>query len=61
MCVPAPLLQRSSAASLTGTWGLDPGDNRCTLHYAVHDHGDAARRMLRITISDADEVRGPQR
>lgn len=26
-------------------------DNRCTMHYAVHDHGDDARRELhRISI-----------
>lgn len=26
-------------------------DNRCTLHYAVHDHGDAPRVMHRTTIA----------
>ena len=25
-------------------------DNRCTMHYAVHDHGDAVRNLHRITI-----------
>ncbi len=25
-------------------------DNRCTLHYAVHDHGDAPRTLRRATI-----------
>ena len=26
-------------------------DNRCTMHYAVHDHGDAVRTMHRVTIA----------
>jgi taurine dioxygenase len=26
-------------------------DNRCTMHYAVHDHGDAVRIMHRVTIA----------
>jgi taurine dioxygenase len=26
-------------------------DNRCTLHYAVHDHGDAERVLFRTTIA----------
>ena len=25
-------------------------DNRCLLHYAVHDYGDATRDLIRITI-----------
>ncbi len=25
-------------------------DNRCTLHYAVHDYGDAPRVLHRLTI-----------
>lgn len=25
-------------------------DNRCTLHYAIHDHGDAPRVMHRTTV-----------
>jgi taurine dioxygenase len=25
-------------------------DNRCTMHYAVHDYGDAVRRLYRCTI-----------
>lgn len=25
-------------------------DNRCTMHYAVHDHGDAVRNLNRVTI-----------
>jgi taurine dioxygenase len=25
-------------------------DNRCTLHYAIHDYGDAPRDLLRITV-----------
>jgi len=27
-------------------------DNRCLLHYAVHDHGDAERLMHRVTVVD---------
>ena len=26
-------------------------DNRCSMHYAVHDHGDAERFMHRVTIA----------
>jgi taurine dioxygenase len=36
-------------------------DNRCTNHFAIHDHGDQARRLLRITISDPDPVLGVAR
>jgi len=25
-------------------------DNRSGMHYAVHDHGDAPRRMHRVTV-----------
>ncbi len=25
-------------------------DNRCTMHYAVHDHGEAVRTLIRCTI-----------
>jgi taurine dioxygenase len=25
-------------------------DNRCTLHYAVHDYGDATRTLARVTL-----------
>jgi alpha-ketoglutarate-dependent taurine dioxygenase len=35
------------------------GDNRCTLHYAVHDHGDVPRRLLRITIAGDEVPAGP--
>ena len=34
-------------------------DNRCTMHYAVHDYGDEARDMHRITIR-GDRARGPR-
>ncbi len=27
-------------------------DNRCTQHYAIHDHGDAVRTMHRVTVLD---------
>jgi taurine dioxygenase len=26
-------------------------DNRCTLHYAVHDYGDATRSLSRVTVA----------
>lgn len=26
-------------------------DNRCTLHYAVHDYGDAGRNLARVTVT----------
>jgi taurine dioxygenase len=26
-------------------------DNRCTLHYAVHDYGDAVRNLCRVTLT----------
>ncbi|HTH06613.1 MAG TPA: TauD/TfdA family dioxygenase, partial [Ilumatobacteraceae bacterium] len=32
-------------------------DNRCLLHYAVHDHGDATRLMHRVTVVDPDDER----
>ena len=25
-------------------------DNRCVMHYAVHDYGDAPREMQRVTV-----------
>ena len=25
-------------------------DNRCVMHYAVHDYGDAPREMHRVTV-----------
>jgi taurine dioxygenase len=31
-------------------------DNRCTMHYAVHDHGDAPRIMHRVTIAGGQPV-----
>ena len=32
-------------------------DNRCLLHYAVHDHGDATRLMHRVTVVDPHDER----
>ena len=32
-------------------------DNRCLLHYAVHDHGDATRLMHRVTVVDPYDER----
>jgi taurine dioxygenase len=26
-------------------------DNRCTMHYAVHDYGEQSRQLHRISIS----------
>lgn len=31
-------------------------DNRCLLHYAIHDYGDADRLMHRVTVSEAADV-----
>jgi taurine dioxygenase len=25
-------------------------DNRCTLHYAIHDYGDEPRDLIRMTV-----------
>jgi len=33
-------------------------DNRCTMHYAVHDYGNEPRDMYRITF-EGDPARGP--
>jgi taurine dioxygenase len=27
-------------------------DNRCTMHYAIHDYGDAERVLHRTTMED---------
>ena len=32
-------------------------DNRCLLHYAMHDHGDATRLMHRVTVVDPYDER----
>jgi taurine dioxygenase len=32
-------------------------DNRCLLHYAVHDHGDATRLMHRVTVVEPRDER----
>jgi taurine dioxygenase len=32
-------------------------DNRCLLHYAIHDHGDAERLMHRATVIDPHDER----
>jgi taurine dioxygenase len=31
-------------------------DNRCTMHYAVHDYGDAKRVLHRTTIAGGKPV-----
>ena len=55
----APLLaflyRAGQAADLTMRHRWQPGDlvlwdNRSVQHYAIHDHGDAPRRMHRITV-----------
>jgi taurine dioxygenase len=50
------LFEHSSRPDFTYRHQWQPGDvviwdNRCTLHYAVHDHGDAPRVMHRTTIA----------
>ena len=49
------LFEHSSRPDFTYRHQWQPGDvvmwdNRCTLHYAVHDHGDAPRVMHRTTV-----------
>jgi taurine dioxygenase len=55
----APLLRflhaRSARPDLTFRHRWRPGDllmwdNRSVMHYAIHDHGDATRRLHRITV-----------
>jgi taurine dioxygenase len=31
-------------------------DNRCTMHYAVHDYGTQVRNMNRVTVRGARPV-----
>ena len=31
-------------------------DNRCTMHYAVHDYGDQMRNMHRVTVKGTTPV-----
>ncbi len=49
------LFERSSRPDFTYRHQWQPGDvviwdNRCVLHYAIHDHQDGARILHRITI-----------
>jgi taurine dioxygenase len=55
----APLLEflydRATRPDITFRHRWRPGDlvmwdNRSVLHYAIHDHGDARRELLRITV-----------
>lgn len=50
------LFEHNSRPDFTYRHQWQPGDvvmwdNRCTLHYAVHDHGDAPRVMHRTTVA----------
>jgi len=50
------LFQHSARYDFTVRHRWRPGDvviwdNRCTLHYAIHDHGDAARLLHRCTVA----------
>ena len=49
------LFEHSERPELQVRWTWSPGDaalwdNRCTMHYAVNDYGDAARILHRVTI-----------
>jgi len=49
------LLDRATAPDLVYRHRWLPGDlvmwdNRSVMHYAVHDHGDAPRRLHRVTV-----------
>jgi len=50
------LFQHSARYDFTLRHRWQPGDvviwdNRCTLHYAIHDHGDAPRLLHRCTVA----------
>ena len=49
------LVQAASVPHLTMRHSWDPGDivmwdNRCVMHFAVHDYGDLPREMHRVTV-----------
>ena len=49
------LYERSARPDFTYRHRWQPGDvvlwdNRCVLHYAIHDHGDTARLLHRVTV-----------
>jgi taurine dioxygenase len=51
------LFNHSERPEFTTRWRWQPGDaalwdNRCTMHYAVNDYGDATRILHRVTIYD---------
>ncbi len=51
------LFERCHRPDFTCRIQWEPGtlvmwDNRCTQHYAIHDHGDAVRNMHRVTVLD---------
>ena len=51
----AMLFDHAERPELSVRWTWQPGDaalwdNRCTMHYAVNDYGDADRILHRVTI-----------
>ena len=51
------LFNHAERPEFTTRWTWRPGDaalwdNRCTMHYAVNDYGDAPRILHRVTIHD---------
>ncbi|MCU0273246.1 MAG: TauD/TfdA family dioxygenase [Acidimicrobiales bacterium] len=51
------LFEHAERPEFAVRWTWSPGDaalwdNRCTMHYAVDDYGDAARVLHRVTIHD---------
>jgi taurine dioxygenase len=55
------LFEHASRPHLTARHRWSPGDlviwdNRCVQHYAIHDHGDAERVLLRVTIEGEEPV-----
>lgn len=52
------LFERCHRPDFTCRIQWEPGtlvmwDNRCTQHYAIHDHGDEVRDMHRVTVLDS--------
>jgi taurine dioxygenase len=55
------LFEHASRPHLTARHRWSQGDlviwdNRCVQHYAIHDHGDAERVLLRVTIEGEEPV-----
>lgn len=55
------LFEHCERPEYTVRWTWSPGDaalwdNRCTMHYAVDDYGDAERVLHRVTIYDGQQA-----